>query len=202
MAHRAPAPLPLATAGLVATNVAVFAAERAGDGLAMCQRFGFVPARPTLGSALTCVFLHDPTTVAHVAGNLLALALFGFIVERALGNARFALLYGLGGIGAAAFHVLAYPGSDVPEVGASGPIFAVMAAAAMLRPRLVGFVAVYAGWNVWQTVTGSAGQVATAAHLGGFTTGALMMGTVFSRQLAAVRGWRRPPRVAREVAAG
>lgn len=118
------------------------------------------------------------------------------------GHVRLLVLYLLGGVGAAAFHVLANPGSLVPEVGASGPIFALMAAAAMLYPRLVGFVAVYAALNIWQTITGSGGEVATAAHVGGFAAGYFVTRFAFGRMLADVRGWRRVGlREARAVAA-
>jgi membrane associated rhomboid family serine protease len=190
MKRPARASLPLVTAALAAAMLAIFVVELAGDGRALCERFGFVAARPGLATAATSVFLHDPSSLSHVGGNLVALVLFGTVVERSLGHVRFVVLYALGGIGAAAFHVLATLGSLVPEVGASGPIFAVMAAAAMLHPRLVSFVATFAAFNIWETLTGTGGEVATAAHVGGFVGGFAVTAIVFGRRLSEVRGWR------------
>jgi membrane associated rhomboid family serine protease len=196
---RARTPLPLTTLALTASILAVYALELEGDGLGLCQRFGFVAAAPRLGTALSALFVHDPSTLWHVAGNAVALVLFGAVVERSLGHFRFVVLYLVGGIGAAAFHVLANPGSLVPEVGASGPIFALMASAAMLYPRLVGFVAAYSALNIWQTITGTSGGVATAAHVGGFVAGFVLTPVVFGRRLAEVRGWRPASRRARRA---
>jgi membrane associated rhomboid family serine protease len=178
--------------------VAVFAAEFAGDGMALCQQYGFVATAPTLRAALSATFLH--ANLRHVGGNVVALVFFGAVVERDLGHLRVVVLYFLGSIGAAAFHVMANPESLVPEVGASGPIFALLAAAAVLRPRLVGFVATFAAINVWETVTGTGGEVATAAHLGGFSAGFVVTAIVFRRRLAEVRGWG-PSRKARPAGA-
>jgi membrane associated rhomboid family serine protease len=176
------------TAALSAAILAVFAVEVAGDGQALCERFGFVAADPSFGAALSSLFVHDPSGIAHVGGNVVALVLFGAVVERSLGHARFVLLYLVGGIGAAVFYVFANPASVVPEVGASGAIFAVMAAAAMLHPRLVGFVASFAALNVWEVLTGTGGTIAVAAHVGGFVTGFVVTAVVFRRRLAEVRG--------------
>jgi membrane associated rhomboid family serine protease len=190
---------PLVTLTLAAAIVAVFAVELVGDGAGICQRFGFVAADPSLVSLLASMFLHANLT--HLAGNVVALVLFGAIVERSLGQFRFAVLYALGGIGAAAFHVMANPGSLVPEVGASGPIFAVMAAAAMLYPRLVGFVASFAAFNIWEVLTGTGGTIAVAAHVGGFVVGFVVTTLVFWRRLAEVRGWRPVSRRAQRAIA-
>jgi len=201
MKRPARAPLPLVTVALAVATLAVYGLELAGDGQAVCAAYGLVPARPSFGTALTSMWLHDPSTFWHAGGNVVALTLFGAIVERSLGHARFVLLYLAGGIGAAAFHALANPGSLVPEVGASGPIFAVMAAAAMLHPRLVGFVASFAALNVWEVLTGTGGTVAVAAHVGGFVTGFVVTAVVFRWQLAEVRGWRPVSRRARQAGA-
>jgi membrane associated rhomboid family serine protease len=193
-----PGSFPFATLALAVSILGTFAVELGAGGQALCERFGFVSAAPTVVSLLASMFLHANLT--HLAGNVVALVLFGALVERDLGHFRFAVLYALGGIGAAAFHVLANPGSVVPEVGASGAIFAVMAAAAMLHPRLVGFVASFAAFNVWEVLTGTGGTVAVAAHVGGFTTGFVVTALVFWPRLAEVRGWRPVSRRARRAA--
>jgi rhomboid protease GluP len=188
---------PIVTLGLVLAIVGVYGLELAAGGDAFCYRLGFVSAHPTAVSLLASMFLHANLT--HLAGNVVALVLFGALVERDLGHFRFAVLYALGGIGAAAFHVMANPSALVPEVGASGAIFAVMAAAAMFHPRLVGFVSSFAAFNVWEMVTGTGGTVAVAAHVGGFTVGFVVTAVVFRRRLAEVRGWRPVSRRARRA---
>jgi membrane associated rhomboid family serine protease len=62
--------------------------------------------------------LHDLSSVAHVAGNVAFLVMFGGIVERALGYLRFLGLYVAAGIAGAALHVLVVPSATVPLVGA------------------------------------------------------------------------------------
>ncbi len=56
-------------------------------------------------------------------------------------------------------------------VGASGSIFGVLAAAAMLFPRLVGFVCTYAAIEIGCLLIGTSGSVSAACHVGGFATG-------------------------------
>lgn len=159
---------------LAALLVAGYFIELGSGGDTFCAAYGLVPAHATVRSALTATFLHDPSNGWHLVGNLVFLIGFGLLVERELGSLRFGVLYALSGLGAAALHVLANPVATTPMVGASGPIFGVLAAAAMLRPRLLGFVGAYTAFNIWQVVTGTGGTVAVAAHVGGFATGFLM----------------------------
>lgn len=92
---------PLATVAIATAMVTVYGFELAGDGAGLCQRFGFIAARPTLATALASLLLHDPENVRHVGGNLALLTLFGVTVERALGSWRFAGLFVLGGLAGA-----------------------------------------------------------------------------------------------------
>jgi membrane associated rhomboid family serine protease len=193
---------PVATLALVAVIFFTFAFELAGDGAGLCARWGLVPAHPTIASLLASMMLHDPSSWSHVIGNGVTLLIAGIAVERVLGHARLLALFVAAGIGGAAMHMLVDPSSTIPMVGTSACIFGVLAAAGMIYPRTVGFVAAYAAWNIWQTITGSGGPVATAAHLGGLATGYIVMRFVFGRTLAEARGWRRAPRVARATAVG
>jgi membrane associated rhomboid family serine protease len=183
-----PRTFPLATAGLVAANIAAFGLELAGDGQALCETHGLVPNRLVasgdVGPALTAMFLHDPAHYSHIAGNMVFLAVFGAIVERAIGHLRFAALYLAAGVAGAAMHVLVDPTSTVPMVGASGAAFGVLAVGAALRPRLLPFVAAYVGINLWYVLTGTGGTVSAGAHIGGFVAGVLVaaLGSKFSLQ--------------------
>lgn len=161
---------PFATPLLMAAILAAFGLEYTQDGMAVCERWGFVPAHPSLGTAATSLFLHDPGNLAHVGGNLAFLAVFGVIVERALGSLRFLGLYGAAGLGGVALHFLVDPSSTTPLVGCSGGLFGLLALAAILRPGLLGFVGTCIGVNLAYAVLGVEG-VSFGAHLGGFVVG-------------------------------
>jgi hypothetical protein len=65
------------TTALAAAILAVFAVELACDGQALCQRFGFVAADPSFGTAMSSLFVHDPSSLWHVGGNGAFLIVFG-----------------------------------------------------------------------------------------------------------------------------
>lgn len=191
MPRRARAPLPLATVGLVVAILATYAVERAGDGLGLCGAYGLVPARPSALSALTSLFLHDPDPKgwSHVVGNAAMLLVAGTAVERVLGHARLLTLFVVCGVAGGMMHVAADPTSTAPLVGASAAVYGLLAAMAMLFPRAAGFVGALAAFNVAQTLMGSGGSVAVAAHCAGFAAGFALMATAFLGRLAAFRGW-------------
>jgi len=167
--------LPLVTATLVFLNLFAYQAELANGGLIVCEQYGLIPAHPTLGAMLTALFLHDPTSLWHLGGNMLCLVMFGFAVERVLGSVRFTLLYFAAGILGALFHVAVNPASTDPLVGASGAIFGVLAVSAVLYPRTIGFVASYAAFNVACLLIGVGGPVSFGDHVGGFVAGFLFL---------------------------
>jgi membrane associated rhomboid family serine protease len=174
---RARAPFPLAALGLVGAILAAFAVELAGDGLAICARFGFVAANPSLVSALSSLFLHAPSNWGHVAGNLAVLLLVGSRVEQAIGSARLTGLVLAGGLAGAGLHVVVDPGSLSPLVGCSGALFAVLAvAAALYGAGMLAFVAVLVAINIAHAF-GAPGEAAVSfgCHLGGFTMGTALV---------------------------
>ncbi|HXZ84861.1 MAG TPA: rhomboid family intramembrane serine protease [Myxococcota bacterium] len=158
------------------------------------------------GPLFTSMFLH--ASVAHFAGNMLFLWIFGDNVEDRMGHLGYALFYLVGGAFAGLTQVAANPGSVVPTVGASGAIAAVMGAYMLLYPgsrvrtlvwvlfliRVVD-VPAYAWLGFWflmQLLSSSAaahgpdqGGVAFFAHIGGFAFGAMTV---------LLLGLRRPPR--------
>ena len=202
--------VPFVNYALIAANVAVYLFERftiangvAPDGL--LHAFGLVPARIWVDPAgaavtvMTSMFMHDPTNVMHVAGNMLYLWIFGDNVEDAMGHGRYLLFYVVGGLCAATAQTLAGPTSLVPMVGASGAIAAVLAAYVFLYPRspvtvlnpvfllwfFFGLFLTFPAWlviglffvvNLWDALTNSAeGGVAFMAHVGGFVGGAALL---------------------------
>lgn len=164
--------MPLVTLALVLANVLVYLAA---GGQAACEAYGLVPAHFVHGGSLeplfTSLFFHDPSSLSHIAGNMAFLALFGALVERALGSLGFTALYAVAGIAGGLMHVYVNPGSADALVGASGAIFGVLAVAGALYPRLLGFVVAFVGINVFHAFFGGGGNVSFACHIGGFVAG-------------------------------
>jgi len=175
VARRIKRQFPFATLAIITASVAAYAAELAGGGMVVCERFGFTPAHPTFATALSSLLVHDPDHVAHIAGNMLVLSVVGAVVEPVLGHLRFALLYFASGVAGALLHVAVDPQSSVVLVGCSGSIAGIMAVLGVLRPRSLGLVAGFVLMNVYWAWTGTAGGVSFAAHLGGFTCGAAVL---------------------------
>jgi len=85
---------------------------------------------------ITYMFLHGGFW--HLIFNMLALWMFGCEVERSLGTREFVKYYLICGVGAGFFHILFNIGSTSVVVGASGAIFGVLVAFAVLFPdRLI-----------------------------------------------------------------
>jgi membrane associated rhomboid family serine protease len=127
---------PGVTITLIVLNVLVFLfqltlTERGAA--AFIYAFGVVPAYFTLLSMFTSMFVHGG--LAHIAGNLLFLWIFGDNVEDRLGHLRFLFFYLLCGVIAATSQLLLDPDSTVPMVGASGAIAGVMGAYLVLYPH-------------------------------------------------------------------
>ncbi|MGK2851043.1 MAG: rhomboid family intramembrane serine protease [Candidatus Limnocylindrales bacterium] len=202
---------PVVTIALVVACLAIFAYELGllATGEAALDTFvrawGVVPVDLTAawGSGLfvseesftliSSQFLHGGWL--HVLGNLLYLWIFGNNIEDRFGRLAFLLFYLAGGIAAALAQVVIDPASDVPMIGASGAIAAILGAYLVLYPRaritslvFLGFfyqlidvpaVIVLAFWFVLQLIDGLAslgvseagGGVAFFAHIGGFLFG-------------------------------
>lgn len=169
--------------------------------------FAFTPAlalaRPW--TFATYMFLHGG--LLHLAFNLLALFFFGRAVEERMGSRAFLPFYLLGGLGGAAlsFLLIQMVPINVPIVGASAAIYAVMLAFAWYWPdapiHLIFFPApIPAKWLITflvalslvvallQLQTG----VAHLAHLGGFAAGFLYLKAQDARLAGAERRLRRP----------
>jgi len=130
---------PGVTIAIIIANVLAFVNElRMGDGLEdFLHQYALVPIRYTDSSVgthfslfeqalpfLTSMFLHGGWI--HLIGNMWVLWIFGDNVEDRLGHRRYVGLYLLGGFAAGALHVFTNAGSEVPTLGASGAVAAVM----------------------------------------------------------------------------
>lgn len=189
---------------LIAINIAVFGlmwlAGTSQD--ALVYQFSLIPADFTNGIDLTDItniftsmFMH--AGFAHIAGNMLYLWIFGDNVEDRLGHVGYLAFYLAGGVVASLAHLLTNPGSQIPTVGASGAIAAVLGAYLVLFPtsRILTFiplgffmqltmvpaVIILGFWFVLQLFNGvlalgatAVGGVAFWAHIGGFIAGVVM----------------------------
>lgn len=151
----------------------------------------------------------------HIFMNMWGLYLFGRLLEDRIGSASFLNLYFISGlIGGGTWLFFNWDNPYGSVIGASGAVFGVMMAAAMLFPnqmimllippvpmKLKTFVAVYAGLEVFLEFTRlGGGSVAHLAHLGGMLGGFLYMRKAYPTLRLPWFGWRlklhpRPPRV-------
>jgi membrane associated rhomboid family serine protease len=139
---------------------------------------------------ITSMFLHDG--FFHIFANMLTFYFFGSYLLRLVGTGRLLAVYFGGGIMGGIFFVLfgtlLYPDSLALAIGASGAVFALGGALAVMMPRLRVFIfpipapiplwiAVIGGFIILSFVPG----VAWEAHLGGLLVG-LVAGYFFKQK--------------------
>lgn len=131
----------------------------------------------------TYMFVHGG--LMHLALNMYSLWLFGPRLEARWGPSRFVALYLWSGLGGVALHAL-FGGAGY-LVGASGAVFGVMLAYALLWPddeillfgviplRVMALVALLGVVNLLQGLASGGSGVAHFAHLGGFAFAFIFM---------------------------
>jgi membrane associated rhomboid family serine protease len=149
---------------------------------------------------IVSLFMHGG--IAHIAGNMLFLWIFGDNVEDRMGHLRYLIFYLVCGVLASLAHVfttlmLATDQSSllIPSLGASGAISGVLGGYIVLYPRrrvtaivfrFVTDVPAYVAIGIWfafQLISGlgmfgggsQQGGVAYAAHIGGFVAGLVLV---------------------------
>jgi membrane associated rhomboid family serine protease len=162
---------------------------------------------------ITSMFMHGG--LAHIAGNLLYLWIFGDNLENRMGHFRYLFFYLLCGVLAGLSHVMSASllnqSTLVPSLGASGAISGVLGGYILLFPgrsvhvwTFVGIISLPAIlavglWFIFQLINGmgmlggeeSAGGVAYAAHIGGFIAGLILV-KLFSPAAATLPVKRKP----------
>jgi membrane associated rhomboid family serine protease len=140
---------------------------------------------------ITSMFLH--ASWMHIIGNMVYLWAFGREIEEVMGGFRFLVFYLAGGIIAMMAQILGDPSSQIPGLGASGAIAAVMGAFIVTFPRdriktvifiliffrityipavvLIGFWFLMQLFHVGMVAQVKTGGVAYLAHVGGFLFG-------------------------------
>ena len=144
--------------------------------------------------SVTSMFLHGG--ISHIVSNMIFLIALGEMLERAIGHARFVVLYFLSGIGGDIFSMINVVLSQdyYTAIGASGAIFGLIGAMLVLVvlnnghyegisiKRMV-FAIVYMVYSGMQSE-----GVDNAAHLGGLVFGVLIMTAMY---LIETIRWKR-----------
>lgn len=179
-----------ATRAIILANVVVFLVELVAM-RPMLLHFALWPPGPESlfrpWQLVTYAFLHDG--LLHIFFNMFALYVFGPALEQHWGAPRYLGYYFVCVIaaGATQLAVERISGSGGATIGASGGIFGLLLAFAILFPRVRLllyfaipvpawlFVTGYAVLELIFGVTGAESGIAHFAHLGGMLGGALMM---------------------------
>ena len=200
--------IPTVTRNIIIVNVIFFIATLVNETF-MVSTFGlFYPTSPYFRwwQVITHMFMHGGFW--HIFFNMYTLFIFGMVVENILGSKKFVLFYFICGLGAAGLQIgtqyiemqaFINAGTQqalesmaqlkvTPTVGASGAIYGVLLAYAMLFPNskmtlifppvtlsAKWMVIVFAAIELFTGVVGWVDGVAHFAHLGGMLIGWLMI---------------------------
>lgn len=196
------------TRNLILINVIIFIATLLNENFMMGTFALYYPASHYFKwwQVVTHMFMHGGFW--HIFFNMYTLYIFGSVVEDIIGSRKFLIYYFVCGLGAAALHMgvqalqVHYFATAVPPVvGASGAIYGVLIAFAMLFPearmtliippvtmKARTMVIVFAAIELLTGITGFADGVAHFAHLGGMLFGWMLIsgwrkkGNLFDRQ--------------------
>jgi membrane associated rhomboid family serine protease len=190
-------------------NVAVFLLAHLLRGANWIWFFALTPQlvlrKFMLWQILSYAFLH--LDLWHLIINMLMLWFFGPAIEQRWGGPRFLFYYLFCATGAGLCSFIVSFNSSIPVIGASGAIFGILVAYAMMFPETVILlffifpmkmrhaVLVLAAINLLGAISASGGGVAYIAHLGGGLFGYLYLRSEWIRLktsglgLGAVKLW-------------
>ncbi|MDP6924264.1 MAG: rhomboid family intramembrane serine protease [Candidatus Scalindua sp.] len=201
---------PYVTIGIIIINVFIFLYELSlgSDLTIFVYQYGVVPVKAThyfqapdstlidtFFPFLSSTFLH--AGFIHLIGNMWFLWIFGDNIEDRLGHIKYLCFYILCGAIASSVHVFFNSESQIPCIGASGAIAAVLGAYMVTFPRArvttiipififiqiieLPAVIVLGFWILIQFFSGTASSTASAsggvawwAHVGGFVSGIIL----------------------------
>jgi membrane associated rhomboid family serine protease len=183
---------------LIAVTVAAFLVQGA-SGDAFETLFALQPLQAVsdghsdfhVWQIVTYAFLHDTHNIRHILFNMLGVFMFGAPVERYVGARKLYACYFAAVVTAALTQLIVPPlmgAPSAPTVGASGGVFGLLLAYAVLFPQAKVallllpiplparvFAALYAALELFLGVTGAQSGVAHFAHLGGLVGAALVL---------------------------
>lgn len=207
---------PIITWGLIIINILIYFYESSLSQAGLdhlISTYGLIPSKIILTNPLTWLpllthmFLHGSWW--HVLSNMWTLFIFGDNVEDRMGSVRYILFYLIGGVAAGLIQMLQGGDPNIPSIGASGAIAAVLGAYFLHFPKskVVTFIpfllfiwfvkipaVIYLGvWFISQLYSGitsaSASGIAWWAHIGGFVFG-LLLALVFKGK-EKIQAWHR-----------
>ena len=182
---------------LIAANIAVYLLQLATNGQ-LEMLLALWPLQPFEGHVyfkvwqiVTYSFLHDTHNYYHLLFNMFALWMFGAEIERYVGPTRLLTCYFASVVTAALAQLLipfVVSGPFGPTLGASGGVFGLLLAYAMMFPKrkvipLIPpipmpawlFATIFASLELFLGVTGTLSGIAHFAHLGGMVGSALVV---------------------------
>jgi membrane associated rhomboid family serine protease len=187
---------------LIAANVVVYLLQmflqQSSSGDRFDELFALWPITPVDGRVyfqvwqiITYAFLHDTRSIAHLLFNMLALWMFGAEIERYVGPRRLLACYFASVVSAALTQLFVpamFGAPPAPTVGASGGVFGLLLAYALMFPhrKVIPlfppipmpawlFATIFAGVELFLGVTGTLSGIAHFAHLGGMIGSALVV---------------------------
>ncbi len=179
---------------LIIINVVVFFITTTGHP-SVFNRLAFVPKdflEGNLWSIVTAMFMHGG--FFHLFCNMWGLYIFGTLVAPLMGPGRFLTLYLVGGLTGNLLYLAFNLNSGIALVGASGALFAVMMAVAMMTPdirfmlmfppipmKARTLVIVYAILEL--LMVGDNSNIAHLAHLGGLLGGYIVVKLLLKSQI-------------------
>ncbi|GAB4250094.1 MAG: hypothetical protein Kow00109_26070 [Acidobacteriota bacterium] len=190
-------PLAGVVRSLVLINAAVFVWQLLAGwmgGYEIIAIFGLTPAlvlgKLFVWQLVTYLFLH--ADFFHIFFNMFALWMFGSELERYWGSRAFLRYFFVTGVGAGLLSVAVDPWSTVPTIGASGAVYGILLAYALMFPdryiylyflfpvKVKYFVAVIGAIAFFSALGSPGSTISHVAHLGGMLFGWLYL-----------RGWLR-----------
>jgi membrane associated rhomboid family serine protease len=187
---------------LIAANVVMYLLQmllqQSSSGDRFDELFALWPLTPVDGQVyfqvwqiITYAFLHDTRSISHLLFNMLALWMFGAEIERYVGPRRLLACYFASVVTAALTQLFVpalFGAPPAPTVGASGGVFGLLLAYALMFPhrKVIPlfppipmpawlFATIFAGVELFLGVTGTLSGIAHFAHLGGMVGSALVV---------------------------
>jgi len=175
---------------LLIANVTAFLLNEVVGADALWRLFGLIPEQVWKGKVWqlgTYMFLHGG--FSHLLFNMLALWMFGSVLESLWGTGPFLKYFFLTGVGAGLSNCILTPGSGVPIIGASGAVYGLLAAYGLLFPNSIIYlsflfpikakylVLIFGALEFFASLNaiGGASHVANLVHLGGMVIGVIYL---------------------------
>ncbi|MFP7761827.1 rhomboid family intramembrane serine protease [Marisediminicola sp. LYQ134] len=180
---------PIVTYSIIAITAVVFLLQLVSRG-AVTNLLSYYPVLTVIEPwrMLTSIFVHSDGSFFHIIFNMLALFLFGRVIEQAVGRWRFLALYLISGFAGSVAVLVLDPSGGV--VGASGAVFGLLGAFFVIQrgfggtsPQLLILIAINLGLGF--ILPGISWQAHVGGLIAGVAIGFIFMKTRSPRKKAA-----------------